>query len=171
MCHCLQFDWQLIKKVVSSGCHILLAPSVCTVRETTQEQRDMVLLSGVVDREDNLQHTQARKNSTLHWIIHRFSEDAIPKPLLLLLLTKQFQDDSQCNSHTVQECHVWDVLVYEEQLLSHLYIWIETCLSHALPVLSSLKINLIHSRCERFFGDESWATAIIICPSIGIKHE
>lgn len=32
-----------------------LAPSVCTIRKTTQEQGDMVLLGGVIYSEDNLQ--------------------------------------------------------------------------------------------------------------------
>lgn len=58
------------------------------------------------------------------------------------------------------------MMVCEGQLESHLYIWIETFLPHPLPVLSSLKTNLIHSRREHLPSDEPWATAIIICPSI-----
>lgn len=53
----------MIKKAESSGCHALLAPSVSAVRESTQEQRYMVLLSRVVDCEDYLEYTKAINNS------------------------------------------------------------------------------------------------------------
>lgn len=42
---------------------ILSAPSVSAVREWTEKQRDVVLLSRVSDGKDYLENTQARNNS------------------------------------------------------------------------------------------------------------
>lgn len=73
-----------------------LAPSVCAVRESTQEQGDMVLLSGVIDCEDYLEYTQAR--TQLHFILnqHSLSKDDAFEPLFHLYFIGHFQ----CRSHT-----------------------------------------------------------------------
>lgn len=63
-----------------------LASSVRTVRKTTQEQRDVVLLARVVDRKYNLQHTQARRLASFTHCIESSTAQ------VRALFTEQFGD-------------------------------------------------------------------------------
>lgn len=54
-------------------------------------------------------------------------------------------------------------------LSSHLYIWVKACLTHTLPVLTSLKVDFIHSRCKHLWCDEFRATPIFISSPVGTK--
>lgn len=107
------------------------------------------------------------KQRTLHWAIHSLKGGDISEAIVIICIPwAMFRWPLTQKSSCIR-----NVLVYEGQLWSHLYIWIETRLSHHLPVFSSVKMNLIHSWCEHFLSDESRATAIIICPSVDTKYE
>ena len=118
-----------------SGVHPIwtLAPSVGTVRETTQQQGDVVLQSRVIYSEDNLQQTT--NMITL-----------IGKTVIIFTLF-------------VKRGYTYDV---NTKMFPHLNIGVKTGIANTRPVLSGVKTQSVHTRSKQFFCDEPWATSIVI---------